>query len=72
MVDILVRECYNTHLNNKGATVPTYYYTQTVTYTLRVTADSEAAADEIAATTEVDDVGVIATQTGWDQDGFAE
>ena len=52
--------------------MPTYYYTQTVTYTLRVTADSEAAADEIAELTDVNSAGVTADSTGWDQDGFAE
>ena len=57
---------------DQGDTVPTYYYTQTVTYTLRVTADSEAAADEIAELTDVNSAGVTADSTGWDQDGFAE
>ena len=52
--------------------MPTYYYTQTVTYTLRVTADSEAAADEIAELTDVNSTGVAADSTGWEQDGFAE
>ena len=49
-----------------------FYYTQTVTYTLQITADTAEAADAIAATTEVDDVGVIATQTGWEVDGYDE
>ncbi len=52
--------------------MPTYYYTQTVTYTLRVTADSEAAADEIAAITDVNSAGVFADSTDWEQDGVEE
>lgn len=52
--------------------MPTYYYTQTVTYTLRVTADSEAAADEIAELTDVNSAGVAADHTGWEQDGVEE
>ena len=59
-------------LLNQGDTMPTYYYTQTVTYTLQVTADSEAAADEIAELTDVNSAGITADSTGWDQDGFAE
>ena len=52
--------------------MPIYYYTQSVTYTLQVTADSEAAADEIAELTDVNSAGITADSTGWDQDGFAE
>ena len=50
--------------------MPRFYYTQTVTYTLQVTADSEAAADEIAAETTVDSLGVVASSTGWEEDGY--
>ena len=52
--------------------MPIYYYTQTVTYTLQVTADSEAAADEIAELTDVMAAGISATSTGWEEDGYAE
>ena len=52
--------------------MPTYYYTQTVTYTLRVTADSEAAADEIAENTDVFAASVNASYTGWEEDGVEE
>ena len=52
--------------------MPRFYYTQTVTYTLQVTADSEAAADEIAAMTAVDSAGVFASTTGWEEDGSDE
>jgi len=50
----------------------TFYYTQTVVYTLQVEAETEEEADAIAYATEVDAVGVIATQTGWEEDGYAE
>lgn len=50
--------------------MPRFYYTQTVTYTLQVTADSEAAADEIAGMTDVNSAGVNATYEGWEEDGY--
>lgn len=50
----------------------TFYYTQTVVYSLQVEAETSEAADAIAYATEVDDVGVVATQTGWEEDGYEE
>lgn len=49
--------------------MPTFYYTQTVTYTLQVQAASAEAADEIAALTDVNSAGVNATYEGWQEDG---
>ena len=50
----------------------TFYYRQTVEYTLQVQAETEEEADAIANATDINDVGVIATQTGWEEDGYAE
>ena len=50
----------------------TFYYKQTVEYTLQVQAETEEEADAIANATDIDDVGVIATQTGWEEDGYAD
>jgi hypothetical protein len=49
-----------------------FYYRQTVEYTLEVQAETEAQADAIANATDIDDMGVIATQTGWEEDGYAD
>ena len=49
-----------------------FYYTQTVTYTLQVEADTAEAADKIASMTDVMAVGISATSTGWEEDGYAE
>lgn len=50
----------------------TYYYTQTVTYTLQVQADSAEQADDIANDTDVLASGVQADYTGWQEDGYSE
>jgi len=50
----------------------TFYYKQTVDYTLQVQADTAEEADAIANATDIDDKGVIATQTGWEEDGYAD
>jgi hypothetical protein len=50
----------------------TFYYTQTVVYTLEVEAESAEAADAIAYATEVDAVGVVGEHSGWQEDGYAE
>lgn len=52
--------------------MPTFYYTQTVTYTLQVQADTVEAADEIAELTDVQSAGVMANYQGWEEDGVAE
>ena len=49
-----------------------FYYTQTVTYTLQVEADTAEAADKIANMTDVMAAGISATSTGWEEDGYAE
>ena len=49
-----------------------FYYTQTVTYTLQVEADTAEAADKIASMTDVMAAGISATITGWDEVGYAE
>jgi len=50
----------------------TFYYKQTVEYTLKVQAETETEADAIANATDIDDRGVIAMQTGWEEDGYAD
>ena len=50
----------------------TFYYTQTVVYSLQVQAETESEADAIANATDIDDTGVIATQTGWEEDGYED
>lgn len=52
--------------------MPTFYYTQTVTYTLQVQADTVEAADEIAELTDVSAAGVMATYEGWQEDGLTD
>jgi hypothetical protein len=47
-----------------------FKYVQTVTYYLEVTAETEAEADAIADATDVDDMGVIAEHTSWEEDGY--
>ena len=49
-----------------------FYYRQTVEYTLEVQAETETEADAIALATDIDDIGVIAMQTGWEEDGYAD
>ncbi len=49
--------------------MPTYYYTQTVVYTLAIQADT---ADEIAGMTDVNSAGVNATYEGWQEDGIED
>lgn len=50
--------------------MPQYHFVQTVTYYLTVEADTESAADEIAAMTDVSAAGVMATYEGWQEDGL--
>ena len=50
----------------------TFYYTQTVVYSLQVEAETEEDADAIAFATDVDDVGVVAQHSEWQEDGYAE
>jgi hypothetical protein len=50
----------------------TFFYKQTVEYMLKVQAETEAEADAIALATDIDDIGVIAMQTGWEEDGYAD
>jgi hypothetical protein len=50
----------------------TFYYTQTVVYSLQVEAETSEAADAIAYATEVDAVGVVATGSEWQEDGYEE
>jgi hypothetical protein len=50
----------------------TFYYTQTVVYTLQVEAETAEAADAIAYATEVDALGVVGQHTEWQEDGYAE
>jgi hypothetical protein len=49
-----------------------FYYRQTVEYTLEVQAETEEQADAIANATDINDMGVIAQETGWEEDGYAE
>jgi hypothetical protein len=49
-----------------------FYYRQTVEYTLEVQAETEEQADAIANATDINDIGVIAQETGWEEDGYAE
>lgn len=50
--------------------MPKYYYTQTVTYTLVVEADTGEAADATAAMTDVGSASVMSMSTGWEEDGI--
>ena len=50
----------------------TFYYRQTVEYTLEVQAETAEEADAIANATDIDAVGVIATEYGWEEDGYAD
>jgi hypothetical protein len=50
----------------------TFYYTQTVVYSLQVEAESAEAADAIASATEVDAVSVVANGGEWQEDGYTE
>jgi hypothetical protein len=50
----------------------TFFYKQTVEYTLQVKAETEAEADAIANATDIDDMGVVAMQTGWEEDGYED
>ena len=50
----------------------TFYYKQTVEYTLQVQAETAEEADVIANATDIDDVGVIAQEFGWEEDGYAD
>ena len=52
--------------------MPTFHYTQTVTYTLQVDSESAEAADKIAEMTDVNSAGISATSTGWEEDGYTE
>lgn len=52
--------------------MPTYYYTQTVVYTLAIQADTADTADEIAGMTDVNSAGVNATYEGWQEDGIED
>ena len=47
----------------------TYYYTQTVVYTLAIQADTQEAADAIAHDTDVLADNVTADYEGWQEDG---
>jgi|Laugrefa1bdmlbdn_1035148.scaffolds.fasta_scaffold17635_5 hypothetical protein len=47
----------------------TYYYTQTVVYTLAVQATTQEEADAIAFDTDVLAGGVNANYEGWQEDG---
>ena len=50
----------------------TYFYTQTVVYTLEIQAASEEEADSIAQATAVTAPGVTADYEGWQEDGVEE
>lgn len=50
--------------------MPQYHFVQTVTYYLTVEADTESAADEIAAMTDVSAAGIMVQSTGWEEDGL--
>jgi hypothetical protein len=50
----------------------TFYYKQTVELTLEVQAETAEEADAIAHATDITDTGVIATEYGWEEDGYAE
>ena len=41
-------------------------------YTLEVQAETEEQADAIANATDINDMGVIAQETGWEEDGYAD
>lgn len=49
--------------------MPTYYYTQTVVYTLAVQAATQEEADAKAHDTDVLAGGVYASYEGWQEDG---
>jgi hypothetical protein len=50
----------------------TFYYKQTVEFTLEVQAETAEEADAIAHATDITDVGVIATEYGWEEDGYTD
>jgi hypothetical protein len=50
--------------------MPKYHYTQTVTYTVTIEADSEEAADEIVNGLDVTADSVQAYRIGWEEDGY--
>ena len=52
--------------------MPTYYYTQTVVYTLAIQADTQEEADSKAQDTDVLAGGVNSCSEGWQEDGIAE
>ena len=60
------------HAYTLGVDMKTFYYTQTVVYSLQVEADSAEAADAIAYATEVDAIGVVGEHGEWQEDGYAE
>ena len=49
-----------------------FYYKQTVEYTLQVQAETAEEADAIANATDIDAVGVIAQEFGWEEDGYED
>jgi hypothetical protein len=49
-----------------------FYYKQTIELTLEVIADSAEEADAIANATDITDDGVIATEYGWEEDGYED
>jgi len=50
----------------------TFYYKQTVELTLEVQAETAEEADAIANATDITDTGVIATEYGWEEDGYKD
>jgi len=50
----------------------TFYYKQTVELTLEVQAETAEEADAIANATDITDPGVIATEYGWEEDGYKD
>ena len=50
----------------------TFYYKQTVELTLEVQAETAEEADAIAHATDITDAGVIATEYGWEEDGYKD
>jgi len=53
-------------------TMKTFYYKQTVELTLEVQAETAEEADAIANATDITDAGVIATEYGWEEDGYED
>jgi hypothetical protein len=50
----------------------TFYYKQTVELTLEIQAETAEEADAIANATDITDPGVIATEYGWEEDGYTD